>query len=543
MERGEKLKAEGNKHVKAGKFQDAIEKYNAAIALHPFVAAYHANLSHCHFKLKRYKDMEDAARCCIEVDDLFIKGYYRLAMALKLQKKYEEALQVLDSKVMVKLEPEQKNTAAYQELLHLRHEIQSQVEGNRCSSCRTPRANKMCKGCEEAFYCSKKCQCAHWPTHKLLCRSSGEAHINCTFCKVKMRMSDAVRCRNCNHELYCSKECENNDYATHKSNCDRYLQDIKQGINKETQLFMKWYDSVPSSVVKELATHAMTKQQFLEKTPSFVVEVEVEFNPNFMGFAPTGMPKILMLSKILPEQLRDEIKRRFQMYSSTVASYQVGHMMLLRNKCDDGSAPLAKFRHQVFEPSGFRRLSLDNAFKEFRCAYGISPKLSKAWKPICAERIRSQFNVFEDAASLDFPAFVTNAYHFYDMKPLFRSHVLVIYFDIGSELGQVKKISHYEMLRMKEVHKKMPDLEKLILELKSNSSRDGQEILVTVFLSTDMAPFNFQIATMVPYDPSKIVHKSTSKHTKEANLLFGKMRKVGFFPKLPPSPDLNSYDI
>jgi len=546
-ERAESLKAEGNKYVQAGKFEEAIAKYKAAIAAYPSVPAYHSNLSHCHFKLKRYKDMEEAARGCIEVDDMFIKGYYRLAMALKLQKKYEDAMQVLDDTAMAKLEPGQKDTAAYQELNLLRHEIQSKIEGNRCSSCGIPKAKKMCRGCEEAFYCSKDCQRTHWKTHKILCRKVGtdEAHINCTFCRVKMRLSDALRCSKCKHEIYCSKECEKKDYATHKPNCDSYLQGVKGGaMNKETQLFMKWYDSPASCAVQELATHAMTKQQFLEKTPSFVVELEVEFNPNYIGFVPTGMPTIVMLD-IIPAHVRDEMKRRFEMYSSSVASYQVGHMMLLRNKYRDGSAGVAKVRHQVYDPSDFRKLSLDKAFKEFRVAYGISPKLLEAWKPIFAQRQGSQIDAFVNRFSrgMELTLFSLNAYRFRDANPLFRSHVLVIYFVLGSELGQIEKITHYEMLRMKDVHKKMPDLDKKIAESKSISCEDGHEILLTVFLSTDIVPFTFLLPSMVPYDPSQIVNQSISKQDKEANAQFEKMRKAFSFPKLPPSPDFNSYAI
>ncbi|KAF2103202.1 hypothetical protein NA57DRAFT_52730 [Rhizodiscina lignyota] len=39
-----------------------------------------------------------------------------------------------------------------------------------CANCPKPHS-KICAGCRSIHYCSKKCQKADWPTHKLLCRS------------------------------------------------------------------------------------------------------------------------------------------------------------------------------------------------------------------------------------------------------------------------------------------------------------------------------------------------------------------------------------
>lgn len=42
-----------------------------------------------------------------------------------------------------------------------------------CWSCKGPcPARKKCANCETAYYCSKQCQRAHWPTHKAECKAT-----------------------------------------------------------------------------------------------------------------------------------------------------------------------------------------------------------------------------------------------------------------------------------------------------------------------------------------------------------------------------------
>jgi len=79
----EALKAEGNSFFKAGKYADAIAKYDAAYAIDSTVPAYQSNAAACWEKLGNYEDMEKAARKCIAADKNFVKGYFRLATALK----------------------------------------------------------------------------------------------------------------------------------------------------------------------------------------------------------------------------------------------------------------------------------------------------------------------------------------------------------------------------------------------------------------------------------------------------------------------------
>jgi len=79
----EALKGEGNAFFKSGQYAAAIDKYSLASTADPTVPAYHSNAAACWEKLSNYTEMENSARACISADKNFVKGYFRLATALK----------------------------------------------------------------------------------------------------------------------------------------------------------------------------------------------------------------------------------------------------------------------------------------------------------------------------------------------------------------------------------------------------------------------------------------------------------------------------
>merc|ERR1712160_114171 len=55
----------------------------AASEVDPTVPAYHSNAAACWEKIGGFAEMEKSARGCISADKNFVKGYFRLATALK----------------------------------------------------------------------------------------------------------------------------------------------------------------------------------------------------------------------------------------------------------------------------------------------------------------------------------------------------------------------------------------------------------------------------------------------------------------------------
>ncbi|GFH49669.1 hypothetical protein CTEN210_06145 [Chaetoceros tenuissimus] len=93
----EAVKAEGNAFFKAGKFAEAIAKYDAASEIDGTVPAYQSNAAACWEKLGDYENMEKAARKCIAADKNFVKGYFRLATALKNLNNLGACIKALES--------------------------------------------------------------------------------------------------------------------------------------------------------------------------------------------------------------------------------------------------------------------------------------------------------------------------------------------------------------------------------------------------------------------------------------------------------------
>lgn len=99
--KAEALKAEGNTFFKGGSYKAAIDKYAAASEVDPTVPAYHSNAAACWEKLGDYAAMEKAARACVAADRNFVKGYFRLATALKNLNDMSGCIKALESGLAV----------------------------------------------------------------------------------------------------------------------------------------------------------------------------------------------------------------------------------------------------------------------------------------------------------------------------------------------------------------------------------------------------------------------------------------------------------
>jgi stress-induced-phosphoprotein 1 len=93
----EVAKGQGNAFFKGGEYQKAIEKYLEATKLDDSVPAYWSNMAACYEKIGEYENMAEAGRSCIKADRTFVKGYFRLATALKAMNDLPECIKTLES--------------------------------------------------------------------------------------------------------------------------------------------------------------------------------------------------------------------------------------------------------------------------------------------------------------------------------------------------------------------------------------------------------------------------------------------------------------
>mmetsp|Transcript_18453 Transcript_18453/g.54841 ORF Transcript_18453/g.54841 Transcript_18453/m.54841 type:complete len:321 (-) Transcript_18453:211-1173(-) len=85
-------KKEGNKFFTGRNHKQAIVKYTEAISLDPTDVTFFSNRSAAYAALEMWDEAAEDGRSCVKVNKTFIKGYFRLAVALRSAGKYKEAI-------------------------------------------------------------------------------------------------------------------------------------------------------------------------------------------------------------------------------------------------------------------------------------------------------------------------------------------------------------------------------------------------------------------------------------------------------------------
>lgn len=85
-------KKEGNACFQKGQHSKAIEHYTEAISFDGNDVTFYSNRSAAFAALEKWDEAAEDGRMCIKVKKDFIKGYFRLAVALRALNKYKEAV-------------------------------------------------------------------------------------------------------------------------------------------------------------------------------------------------------------------------------------------------------------------------------------------------------------------------------------------------------------------------------------------------------------------------------------------------------------------
>ncbi|EGG15322.1 SET domain-containing protein [Cavenderia fasciculata] len=96
VEEGKIWREKGNKQVSVKEYDSALESYTQAIRLNPSDYAALTNRSWVYFLQSKWQSSLVDAQASININQSWVKGYYRKAIALKQLKRYRDAIDTLD---------------------------------------------------------------------------------------------------------------------------------------------------------------------------------------------------------------------------------------------------------------------------------------------------------------------------------------------------------------------------------------------------------------------------------------------------------------
>ena len=96
------------------------------------------------------------------------------------------------------------------------------AEARECACCGAKGEKlRRCTDCRAVWYCSARCQSAHWHDHQPKCKG-------CANCKKKD--VQLHRCAACRGAWYCSVDCQRADWPRHKCACRRGVKTASAAI-------------------------------------------------------------------------------------------------------------------------------------------------------------------------------------------------------------------------------------------------------------------------------------------------------------------------
>jgi tetratricopeptide (TPR) repeat protein len=436
----EQLKLEGNELFKAAKYKKALEKYNEACQLSPSVPAYWSNASACYEKLQDFNGMKRSAERCIEADKNFAKGYFRLAIAQKELEELGEAKETVEKALTL----HDKN----EDFQLLKLQIENLVDLIKCNICGNPDTTSVCSRCHVQSYCSRECQKAGWSEHKKTCEPpSTSLFVNCQNC---MTLIKTLRvCSKCKNAYYCSRKCQLQHFSQHKPTCDRNkrAKDVYAGRGLPSDLFGVWRRRA-DICIGLFATHAMTKKQFMEQPPSFVVSISVAFNYNFMTYLPEVDPRVVAIVD-LDQNVRANVESQISLAVSKAQAHaenMFAHVFLIT----DANSEMSSVMPHLNAPGAYQRYPREDIELLIREEVNLNPGQLQLWRPVFEQNMKAQLNALKMADSTNWTFFLLNSLRVYSTQPRYKTHALLVDYDLGFGLGQIDRVTKYKVVKLEE---------------------------------------------------------------------------------------------
>ena len=525
-----KLKLEGNDLYKEKKFKAAASKYREAVDKDPSCSVYYTNLCICLDQLKLYKEMNAVAKECIAIDETYVKGHYWLITSLKRQKKYKEAFLQCD----LSLEKFPDNA----DIKLLKSEIGMKVKQCAHDNCPVPVTGQealfKCSACKDTYYCSRDCQKSDWSRHRYTCKSSPEIAL-CSFCGNNFDNEKRVRCEICNDMWYCSIKCKEEDKERHERNtCVPNF--------KEKELSDKWFESdAANRALSELATHAMSKEEFLNQNLEFFIRITLCFSGRYCSFVPIEPPRIVYKNDMNPREIK--YLRGQQNFKKAFGSSHFGHIVAVGFLQRDGREIVLHHKNllQGYRPDQYQCLPFEEAMtSNFNHAnYKDNPILPRTWKKIQSNYFNYHLNQWavEAKNSGILVEFVLASFG-HQSKASYRSskkYSILVEYEFGERLGEIKRLKSHRIMKISDIKSSS-----LANEIKKSLNENvSDENHVPFPLAMVCNNFGSGVVTMIVLNISLELMKEHMKNSYDDDVVekfWQDLLKVPF-PECPPTPE------
>lgn len=269
----------------------------------------------------------------------------------------------------------------------------------------------------------------------------------CAYCRtIDTR---CLRCSACANAYYCSKECQRTHWKTHKATCKAHQKNKedakKQGCKREFQLLLQWRDKVKGTYLQPIFMATFTEELMAQQPPTHVLEINVEFNYNWLTFVPTKNPKAM-----LPPAGWDELCARLQPDTERLPQGHLMHFIYITTTL--GGKPFASIVPLAIKPD-YQEIKRDLlplehlmlSMKINRHDLALESRLfTDEWGHKKQENLFKQWDVVRLNRAFGF--FMINALRLRSSSPMHKTHVVALMFEYGSGLGEIKEFFGFSTL-------------------------------------------------------------------------------------------------
>jgi hypothetical protein len=199
-----------------------------------------------------------------------------------------------------------------------------------------------------------------------------------------------------------------------------------------------------------LATHAMSKKQFMEQPPSFVVSITVAFNYNFVTYLPVVDPQVVPIAH-LAQHVREGVETQVSLaVSKAQASPEkmFAHVFLIT----DANSELvsSSIAPHLNSPVFYQRYSREDITLLIRSEVNLSPGQHQLWRPTLEQNMKAQVKALKMADSTNWTFFLLYSLRVYSTQPRYKTHALLVDYELGFGLGQIDKVTKYKIIKLEE---------------------------------------------------------------------------------------------